>query len=176
MQKAKSVFRIADFFPGSKFLIVPLVLLMAFVACSEDDDDDNAMQAPDSVITKAKALISGTVTESEPDNEEGVAAWKVDITTAQGAEVEVYCRQDNNTLLRLDGESGPFDYNIDPGNGLIDFNQAKTVAGGETSEDLVSWRLRMEDKYNDQWVYTLEFTSTKVFINAEDGSVLDVES
>ena len=156
------------------YLLVALTA-MILVNCS-DDDEPSSMQAPDSVITKAKALISGTVTESEPENEDGVAAWKVDITTDQGAEVEVYCRQDNNTLLRLDGESGPFDYNIDPGSGLIDFNQAKTVANGETNEDLESWRLRVEDKYNNQWVYTLEFTSTKVSINAEDGSVLEVES
>lgn len=172
MQTDKSVFRI---FSTGKVLVITLAIAMVLAACSDDDGDDD-MTAPDSVVTKALALIDGTVTESEPENEEGILAWKVDITTTQGAEVEVYCRQDDNTLLRLDGESGPFDYNIDPGNGLIDFNQAKTIADGETSEDLENWRLRVEDKYNNLWVFTLEFTSIKVFINAEDGSVIEVES
>ena len=152
-----------------------LFMLMVFVSCG-DDDGNNSMQAPDSVVNKALALISGTVTETELEEEEGIAAWKVDITTTAGAEVEVYCRQDNNTLLRVDGESDPFDYNIDPGNGLIDFNQAKTIAAGQTGEDLERWQLRTEDKYNDQWVYTMEYATIKVFIAASDGTVLDVES
>ena len=164
-----------EFVVRYRIYLLVLVAATILVNCS-DDDESSPMQAPAVVMNKALTLIPGTVTESEPENEEGILAWKVDITTAQGAEVEVYCRQDDNTLLRLDGESGPFDYNIDPGNGLIDFNQAKTVADGETSENLDNWRLRIEDKYNNLWVYTLEFTSTTVFINAEDGSVLDVES
>jgi uncharacterized membrane protein YkoI len=158
-----------------KIYLLLLMMTMIVVNCSNDDDED-ALQAPESAVNKALALIPGTVTESEPEIEEGVSAWKVDITTQQGAEVEVYCRQDNNDLLRIDGESGPFDYNIAPGNGLIDFNQAKTIADGETDEDLGSWQLRMEDKYNNQWVYTLEHTTTRVYINAVDGTVLDVES
>lgn len=150
-----------------------LFLLLAVTSCSEDDD--NLMQAPDAVTNKALALISGTVIETEPELEEGVEAWKVEIRTENGAEVEVYCRQDNNALLRIDGETGPFDYNITPGNGLISFSQAQAGAAGVASGTLVEWQLRVEDKYNNVWVYTLEYTQNKVYINAVDGSVLEVE-
>ncbi|GJM30298.1 MAG: hypothetical protein DHS20C17_29330 [Cyclobacteriaceae bacterium] len=156
------------------YLLVVLTA-MILINCSDDDEPDS-MQIPDSATTKALALISGTVTETQLETEDGVAAWKVDITAAQGAEVEIYCRQSDNTLLRIDGEQGPFDYNINPGNGLIDFNQAKTIAAGQTGENLESWQLRTEDKYSNQWVYTMEHASVKVFINAVDGTVLDVES
>ena len=157
-----------------KVCLFLLASTMLLVNCSNDDDSD--FQAPESAVNKALALVPGTVTESEPEIEEGISAWKVDIRTQQGAEVEVYHRQDNGALLRIDGISGPFDYNIAPGNGLIDFNQAKAIAAGETGEALTSWQLRTEDKYNNQWVYTLEHTNTKVSINAVDGTVLDVES
>ena len=157
-----------------KTYLLLLMMTMIFVNCS--NDDEGTFQVPESAVNKALALVPGTVTESESEIEDGVAAWKVEITTQQGAEVEVYCRQDNDELLRIDGESGPFDYNIVPGNGLIDFNQAKAIAAGETAEDLENWQLRPEDKYNNQWVYTLDFDDTKVYINAVDGTVLDVES
>ncbi len=150
-----------------------IVLLGLTISCA---DDDSTMRAPESVENKALTLISGTVTESEPEIEEGIAAWKVDIRTDQGAEVEIYCRQDNGNLLRIDGESGPFDYNINPSNGLIDFNEAKSIGVGVTSETLGKWQLRMEDKYSNDWVYSLEYTSTKLFIKATDGNVLDIEN
>lgn len=157
----------------SKIYILTIVGMLGMMSCSEDD---SFMQAPDSAVNKALALISGTVVDSEPETEEGIAAWKVEIRTDQGAEVEVYCRQDNGALLRIDGESGPFDYNIDPGNSMIDFDQAKTIGSGVTSEDLVEWRLRIEDKYNNIWVYRLEYAQSTVFISAVDGNVLEVEN
>jgi len=150
--------------------------MMAIVIAGCSDDDTEVMQAPQSAIDKALLLISGTVTETETEIEDGIAAWKVDITTAQGSEVEVYCRQDNGALLRIDGESAPFDYNITPGMGLIDFSQAKAIADGEVAESLVFWRLRTEDSFNDIWVYTMEYTQSKVSLNATDGSVLDIEN
>lgn len=154
--------------------LVILLLIAATAGCS--DDDDSSMQAPESAVNKALSFISGTIIESEPEMEEGVAAWKVEIRTPEGAEVEVYCRQDNGDLLRIDGDTGPFDYNIDPGNGLIDFSQAQMIAEAVAIGSLSEWRLRREDKYNNTWVYLLEYTSNKVYVSADDGSVLDIES
>ena len=151
-----------------------LLTVLIFTACSEDDDD--LMQAPTSAIDKAQALISGTITESESEIEDGVLAWKIDITTDQGAEVEIYYRQDNGELLRIDGENGPYDYNINPGSGLIDFSQAKTIAMGAVSGTLIEWQLKIEDKFDNIWVYSMEFDGNQVYINATDGSVLEVES
>lgn len=65
------------------------------------------------------------------------------------AEVKVYCSQENGALLRTDGETPPFDYNIDPENSLIDFNQAKTIAEAQVAEDLEYWSLRVENKYDN---------------------------
>lgn len=154
------------------FPIIAGFLLL--VGCSEDD---GIMQAPESAINNALAIIPGAVIDSEPETEEGILAWKVEIRTDQGAELEVYTRQDNGALLRIDGESGPFDYNLDPGNSLIQFGQARDIGSDKApTETLTYWRLRIEDKYNNQWVYSLEYTQTKVFINAADGSVLEIEN
>jgi len=152
-----------------KNFLLSVFMILALTACPDDDED---MAAPQSVADKALLIVSGTVESSEVEDEDGIAAWKVDIRTANGAEVEVYCRQDNNELLRIDGESAPFDYNATPGNGLIDFNSAQSIGAGQTSETLVEWRLRQEDKFNNDWVYTLEYQQAEIYIDASDGSVL----
>lgn len=156
-----------------RFYTFSLIVLFAlFIGCSDDDTPE----VPQSAIDKALALIPGTVSETESETEEGVATWKVEISTASGAEVEVYCRQDNGALFRIDGETPPFDYDIDPGNSLLTFSQALAIAEAQVTESLDEWRLRMEDKYDDTWVYTFEFTNTGVFIDASDGSILDIEN
>ena len=153
---------------------VLLGLAWTLVNCS---NDDSPLQTPDTITNKALELVSGTATNSEPETEEGIAAWKVEIHTDAGAEVEVYYRQDNGDLLRIDGESGPFDYDINPGNSLIPFSQAKNIgANSATSETLEYWHLRKEDSFNNQWVYTLEYSNTKVYVDAVTGSILDTEN
>jgi uncharacterized membrane protein YkoI len=152
-----------------KNFLISALMLVALTGCPDDDED---MAAPQSVADKALQIVSGTVTGSEVEDEEGVAAWKVEIRTAQGAEVEVYCRQDNNQLLRIDGESGPFDYNATPGNGLIDFSSAQSIGAGQTTETLIEWELEQEDKFNNAWVYSLEYLTAEIYIDASDGSIL----
>ncbi len=156
-----------------KIYVLTIAVVLGLMSCS---DDDSSMQAPDSAMNKALALIPGTVVDSEFETEDGIAAWKVEIRTDQGARVEVYCRQDNGALLQIEGENGPFDYNIDPGNSLIDFAQAKTIGSGVSTGDLIEWHLKIDTKYNNIWVYKLEYVEPTVFINAVDGNVLEVEN
>ena len=85
-------------------------------------------------IDKALDLFPGTVREVEHEREEGIDAWKVDIINDKGAEVEIYCRKDNGKLLRIDGESGPFDYNIEPPSPLISFEKAKEIGDAEVND------------------------------------------
>ncbi len=150
------------------FLLSALALVL-LTGCPDDDED---MAAPQSVADKALQIVSGTVSSSEAEIEEGIAAWKVEIRTAQGAEVEIYCRQDNNELLRIDGESGPFDYNATPGNGLIDFSNAQSIGAAQTTETLMEWELEQEDKFNNAWVYSLEYQQTEIYIDATNGSII----
>ncbi len=148
-------------------------LLILLTACLDDDDN---MDAPQSVMDKVQAIVDGTAVSSEAELENGVSAWKLEVVTSGGAEVEIYYRQDDLSLIRIDGENGPFNYNAFPGNGLIDFAQALSVGAGQTPEDLSAWRLRREDRYDSSWVYSLDYQTTRVMVDAKDGMVLEVEN
>ena len=147
--------------------------MLAFVACSDENDSVDA--APVEINSKALSIVSGTIVEIESEVEEGIAAWEVEIVTAGGAEVQVYCSQDNQELLRVDGEGPPFDYEVTPGNGLFNLSQALTATENDANGALEKWRLRPDDSFNNDWVYTFEFAGNKVTISATTGDVLKVE-
>ncbi len=155
-----------------RLFMIFIVLGVLVGSCTEDEE----MSAPQLAVDKAKVVVEGTVIKSEAEIEDGIAAWKVEIRTSSGAEVEVYCRQDNLELMRIEGDSGPFDYNAVPGMGLIDFMEAKSIGDGQTTEDLLEWELEPEDKFNNQWVYELEYMQVEVYVQASDGSVLEVSN
>lgn len=147
-----------------------LLGLTVMMACS-DETEPTVMISQDAEMS-ALELIEGTVREKEKEKEEGVAAWKVEVITTGGAEIEFYFSQEDNSLLRIDGESAPFDYDLNPGNGLLSFQEALAIAANETDQSLEEWRLRREDKYNNAWVYSLEYDNIKIIINAKTGAIL----
>ena len=157
----------------NRIFLILSVLLVLMGGCESNEED---MNAPQNTIDKANAIVDGTITKTEAEIEDGVAAWKVEVRTSQGAEVEIYCRQDNLELISIEGDHGPFDYNATPGMGLIDFDQAKAIGAAQTSEDLMEWELEREDDFGNQWVYELEYTLVEIYINANDGSILEISS
>lgn len=158
-------------------IFINLMLAALIIGCDINDIELFNSAAPASVLEKAQNLISGTVREVENDVENGVAAWKIEIITNLGAEVEIYCAKQDSSLLRIDGESGPFSYNIDPGQKLLSFADAKNIVENLLNGTIEEWRLRMEDEYNDRWVYRIEVEGPdgRVEIDAETGNVLELK-
>ena len=146
---------------------------------SSDDDsnnnDGNSSLNRSTAMEKALSLFAGTVREIQREVEEGVATWKVEIIGNGGAEVEIYLRESNGAVFRIDGESGPFSYDIHPGSTLISFSKAKQTANAQTSESLEEWRLRKDDSFNNQWVYEFKYEDTEVIVRATDANVLEVK-
>jgi len=162
-----------------------MCLTFLFSACTEDmflfpddatDDTQNGSFSNREVaIQKALSLFPGTVREVERELEEGVSTWKIDIVDANGAEVEIYIRESDGSLFRIDGESGPFSYNLTPGNGLLSFTDARAKADAVSSGALEEWRLRKDDSYGNEWVYEFKYDDPEVIIRATDGKVLEVK-
>lgn len=142
---------------------------------NQKDPGSSALSREDAEA-KAMGLFAGSIRETEIQVEEnGILTWKVDIANTSGAEAEIYFRQDDGSLFRIDGEKGPFGYNIEPGNNLISFQRAREIADARGDGALEQWRLRQEDSFNNQWVYTLEYDKNEVSLNGTDGSILEVK-
>ena len=82
-------------------------------------------------------------------------------------------------LLQIEGTRGPFDYDISPGNNLINLSTARTIAMVQAHEtNMIHWILRQNTyNSNDNWVYVFEFEkeasiSVKVFVDASNGNIL----
>lgn len=170
-----------------KIILTSLVMIwLGCVACTHEPElspADNSLNTqvgitPEnkSSVELALALFPGTVREVEREVEEGQATWKVDILGSEGSEVEIYVVESSGNLFRIDGDKGPFTYDIDPGAPLLSFSEAKERADLEVGESLESWRLRKEDAYQHKWVYQFTYPEKEVMLNAEDGSILAVKN
>ena len=167
------------------YLYVLFILIGFLGGCTHEGDVLPEDNTPDSevgitdenqtAVDLALVLFPGTVQEVELEVEEGQRTWKVDILGTGGAEVEVYMLAASDELYRIDGEKGPFSYDIDPGTSLMTFSEAKIRADTEAGESLESWNLRQDDSYRNNWVYQFNYSEKEVIIHAEDGSVLEVK-
>lgn len=161
-------------------IILPLLIsiLLANVSCTETSSSNP--ETPQEIIDKSLALFNGKVIEQTLGREEGVNSWEIKIANENGAEVKFYWSTNGQILIKMEGLSGPFDYDIMPDNGLINFSTASKFAKGAVkNESIIKWKLKQEEEFIGNWVYTFEFDvktagSTNVFIDASNGDILEI--
>lgn len=162
------------------FPFITLILSIVIIYACDKTTNDLNINVPEGIISKSLELFDGIIIEKESGEEDGNKTWEIRIQNSEGSKVKFYWLIGNEALHRIDGQEGPFDYDLKPGNNLINFSVAKTVAMGSVKiESLVKWQLRKEEKFNDSWVYNFEFDkvkgSTTVYIDAENGNILKID-
>ena len=154
--------------------IVLLVLLLVLIACS--DNDDTTVDVPPEIISNSLGFFDGTVTDQGLESENGIEVWEIEIQNPEGAIVRFYWAVDNQTLVKLEGDRGPYTYEINPGGGLINFTTARTFAVSAVKNDsLLAWELKQNEEFANGWVYEFEIADsmddTTVYIDAVNGNV-----
>ncbi|QCK15233.1 PepSY domain-containing protein [Mangrovivirga cuniculi] len=144
----------------------------AMIACGDDEEvagPINEQQAE----TKALSSLSGTegtVTSNDVDTTTtNQTFYDVNITTTEGAKIEFEYFTEDGSLKEIEGDSGPFEYEVNPGMGLILFSAAKAIALDSLEAqpgEVLRWALEF-DVALDAWVYTFEVMDA----NSEDFSV-----
>ncbi len=101
--------------------------------------------------------------------------YEVDVQTSVGAIVEFEFYVADGSLKEIEGTEAPFDYEVNPGMGLIPFSQAKGIALTERPFVLMGWSLE-KDSSSSIWTYRFEIEndsdSYTVRINAETGQII----
>ena len=115
---------------------------------------------------RALEIIPGTVVQTESDTERGLAVWEVKVRTASGGLVETKIVGETGAVLEVEGQTGPFDYEVTPGAPLVVLSVARSAALAAQAGTLKQWQLEMEE--SNRWEY--EF-----YIVAADGTVFEVE-
>lgn len=159
-------------------ILVLLAFLSILSACSSNDD--TTVTVPQEIISNSLSLFGGTVVAEGLETENGIEAWEVEIQNSEGAIVRFYWAIDNQTLVKIEGNQGPYTYEINPGSGLINFSTARAFAVSAVKNDsLVSWQLKREEEFADDWVYEFEIADgldeTIVYIDAMNGNVLQID-
>jgi uncharacterized membrane protein YkoI len=149
-----------------------------FIGC--DTTNETPLEVPQTIIDKSISLFDGEIIEKNLEIEDGIEAWEVKIQNSDGSVVVFYWKVNQEILLKMKGETGPFAYDINPGNNLINFSTARTVAIGAVKNDTIkNWELQQEEDFIDIWVYSFEFDdngdTSKVYIDAESGNILQID-
>lgn len=131
----------------------------------------------DSASARVRAILPGaTIVSAKVDDERSLATWKVEARLASGARIEFELLQSNGLIISIEGEMGPFDYDLQPGNGIVSFGTARTAALGAQAGTIVQWELDLEE--NDRWEYEFYVRDAQgalweVELDAKTGRVLE---
>ena len=115
---------------------------------------------------RALEIVPGTVVQTQSDTERGLVVWEVKVRTASGGLVETKIVSATGAVLEIEGDTGPFDYEVTPGSPLVPLSVARAAALAAQAGTLKQWQLEMEE--SNLWEY--EF-----YIIAADATVFEVE-
>jgi len=156
------------------FLVIPFI----FISCTKEPSE--TPEISQSTISRSLAYFDGEVIEKKLVEEDGIPLWEVKIQNENGSIVKFYWAINNQVLVKMESQSGPFDYEIVPELNLINFSTAKTIAiSAVKNSTIIKWQLETDNDFIGMWVYTFEFQnnneSLKVFLDAQNGNVLQID-
>ncbi|MCG8309439.1 MAG: hypothetical protein MI975_18740 [Cytophagales bacterium] len=134
-------------------VIFYLLLIVFLFSCEEQFGLGND-ETPQNIIDSSLEMFEGDILEKSIERIDGIDVWKVRLENESGAVISFYWQKNYGILYGIEGEKGPFDYEIKPPLSIIVLSTARFLAfESYSSEVLDSWRL-IRDKSNDeQWVY-----------------------
>jgi uncharacterized membrane protein YkoI len=124
-------------------------------------------------IDNVMQLTEGDVTKAERKFSKDIPVWKVDVITNDRGIIKVELSALDNSLVRIDSDEGPFDYEIKPQKDLISFGEAKKTAEGYTGQKTLKWNFyknRDQHEYNF-WLF-IKSGKAQVRVNAETGEIV----
>jgi uncharacterized membrane protein YkoI len=127
----------------------------------------NALSS-DSAAARVRSIVpSARIIATRTDEENGIATWKVTASLPSGARLSFELLQANGIVISVEGEVGPFTYDLEPGNGIASFANAMAAALRAQAGSIVKWELELDDS-DRRWEY--EF-----YIRDAQGGVWEVE-
>ncbi|MGK7397581.1 MAG: PepSY domain-containing protein [Candidatus Cyclobacteriaceae bacterium M3_2C_046] len=125
-----------------------------------------AVKDEDDAVAVIKSIFNNIlIIEVEEITERGILAWEIEFKTADGAKIELVIAQDSFRIIEMEGQSGPFNYQIEPEGSFITLKQALETALAEINGELIRWELELEE--DDEWEYELHIR--------QNGKILEVE-
>ena len=158
------------------FLLVPfLVSLLVITACKDEVTvPTNQMSEQQSVQKSISSVQSSLVSVNRIITNDD-KLWEVKVVTPFGAMIKFEYFENTGQIREIHGLIGPFDYDLDPGNELLLYQDVRAIALNAKSGNITSWKLE-KDESNIRWEYRFFITATdsnwELRMSAVDGQVL----
>jgi uncharacterized membrane protein YkoI len=156
----------------SLFLSVTILL----IACSESSTTAPTSGGQDDVVAKTTVMTKGSGSVVSTIKNDDTQHWEVRVDMpGDGGIVKFEYQLNSNELREVKGLTPSFDYEIEPGNGLINYSSANSIALGAVNGSIIEWKLE-KDMSDNNWQYRFEIGSSEVRINAATGTVIRVKN
>lgn len=154
------------FFLGTIFL----------TACQENSTTAPTVDDQETVISKTTSMTNGSVSILSAIKNDDFNHWEVKVDMpGDGGVVKFEYFLGSNDLKQIKGLTPSFEYEIEPGNGLINYSDARSIAIGAVGGSILEWKLE-KDLSDNMWQYRFEIGTTEVRINAANGNIVRIKN
>ena len=154
-------------------MILGAILL---TACQENSTTAPAGGEQDLLISKTSSMTKGKVTILSVIKNDDLNHWEVKVDMpGDGGVVKFEYFLGSNDLRQIKGLTPSFEYEIDPGNGLLNYSAAKEIALGAVSGSILEWKLE-KDESDNNWQYRFDIGTAEVRIDAVSGNILKIKN
>ena len=145
-------------------------------ACSESSTTAPTSGGQDDVIAKTTAMTKGNGSVVSTVKNDDTQHWEVRVDMpGDGGIVKFEYQLNSNELREVKGLSSSFEYEIEPGNGLINYSTVKGIALGAVNGSIIEWKLE-KDESDNNWQYRFYISNSEVRINATNGNILRIKN
>ena len=145
-------------------------------ACSESSTTAPTSGGQDDVIAKTTAMTNGSGSVISTVKNDDTQHWEVRVDMpGDGGIVKFEYQFNSNELREVKGLSSSFEYEIEPGNGLINYSNAKSTAISAVNGSISEWKLE-KDVSDNNWQYIFQIGSSEVRINAVTGNIIRIKN
>lgn len=125
------------------------------------------------IIQKTENLVQGEILKAEKKYKRDIAVWKINVIAVTGGALSIEFSDNQNELFLIEGNEGPFDYEILPLQKSVSFSRAKKTAEDYSGQKILKWNLK---KNKEVWEYSFwVFTKSgkaQIRVNAESGELI----
>lgn len=161
-----------------KHFLFSLFLVGTFLlaACQENSTTAPTSGGQDIVLAKTSAMTKGSGSVVSTVKNDDTYHWEVKVDMpGDGGIVKFEYQINSNELREVKGLTPSFEYEIEPGNGLINYSSAKIIVLGAINGSINEWKLE-KDESDNNWQYRFYISSSEVRINATNGNILRIKN
>ena len=146
------------------------------IACQENSTTAPAIGGQDDVVAKTTVMTKGSGSILSTIKNDDTNHWEVKVDMpGDGGIVKFEYLLGTKDLRGVKGLTPSFEYEIEPGNGLINYSVAKGIAIGAVSGNIIEWKLE-KDESDNNWQYRFYISNSEVRINATNGNILRIKN